>query len=248
MDGLASVTVGPDGAVKDVRYFGMLDFQGKFAGTFQGTHPVLRVATTNDSLDDRGTSAFLFRPRAQYMDFTGSSRESLTDQNPWIYRLSDEELKREGKEMSDAEAATALANEGKPGFQRPKKVMDLRRYLYVDLALENPWHTQVAVAVKLKGQDKWYRSDFGDTGVDALWSGTGVRTSVPLPAGVKPSDIEAVRVLNEGGMGVTLDGVHKAFMLDDAYEPQYLNLPAQKPTSVGRWSSTDVPNRTQGAQ
>lgn len=243
-DPIATVVVDARGALKDVRYTGFLDETGKFRGTFEGGHPVLRVAADNNSYDDRGTGPMLFRPRVEVRDFTGGSRESLMDENPWMYKLSNEELKREGKLLTDAEADAAIAKMGQPGFERPRKVMDLRRYLYLDFGAENPRHTQIAVAVKLKGSPTWYRSDWGDRTLDVLWAGDGLRTTVPLPAGVKPSDIETIRVLDEGGSAMTFKGIHKAFMLNDAYEPQPVMLgPGNTKTRVAKRSAIDLPTR-----
>lgn len=236
-DPICWVVLDPAGRIVETRYDGWLDESSSFHGTYEGTHPILRVAGTNNSYDDRGTTALLFRPRVQLENFTGSSRESLMDRNPWMYKLSNEELQREGKVETPAQAAATLASEGTPGFQRPAQVMDLRQYLYVDLALANPGHSQVAVAVKLKGDAKWYRSDLGDTTIDVLWAGSGMRTSVPLPAGTRPQDVEAVRVLDNGGSAVTLGAVNKVFMLDDAYQPQPVALAgATRARTVGKYS------------
>jgi hypothetical protein len=240
-DPIATVTVGPDGRIKDVHYIGWLDEPARFNGHFEGSHPVLRVARDNNSYDDRGTTPLLFRPRVALRDFTGGSREVLMEESPWMYRLSQDELRREGKELTPLEAAEVLADEGKPGFKRPSKVMDLRQYLYVDFNAANPRHSQIAVAVKLKGQAKWFRSDLGDPSVDVLWSGNGLRTSVPLPAGIRPEDVETIRVLDTGGSDLAFNGVNRAYLLDENYAPQYLDLPkTQAPRTLASRHALEI--------
>ncbi|MDB5096533.1 MAG: hypothetical protein JWM80_954 [Cyanobacteria bacterium RYN_339] len=236
-DPIVTVVVGPTGTVKETRYVGWLDETGGFQGSYEANHPILRVARTNNSYDDRGSTHLLFRPRVKVQAFAGPSRESLMDENPWTYRISDAELRREGKLLSPSEAAAVFANSG---GDRPTKVFDLRQYLYVDFSVENPGHSQIAVAVKLKGQDRWYRSDLGDPTIDPMWGGNGLRTSVPLPAGVRPADVETVRVIDEGGKSLTLEGVNKVFMLDETFQPRYLALASGQGVRLAAHRSVDL--------
>lgn len=176
-DPIADVTVGKDGAIKQVKFLGAADQWFNFFGHMEGTHPVLRVATTNNDYDDQGTTPFLFRPRVELDSFgPGTSRENLMDRNPELYRINNEELKREGKLLSDAEYRQMLDSAGTPGYRHPEKIGDIRHYLYVDYTIAQD-RGATAVEVKLKGSDRWYASDLGDPNLDI--GGSQLPTAVP---------------------------------------------------------------------
>jgi len=255
-DPICTVTVGPDGQPKGVSYEGANDRFLEFKGRWEGDHPALRVSTTNNDYSDQGSTPLLFRPRAEVQHFgPGQSREDLMDRMPWMYRICNEEVTREGKVMTDQQASTVLAQEGQPGFKPPTKLEDLRNYLYVQYGTGSG-ASPVAVEVKLKGRDQWFRSDLTEPQLDiggpdlppilqhhffsnlipgllrhfgydvGERSGDGIRTSVPLPPGAKAADVESIRFVDQGDRPVPFQGLEKAFMLDDQYEPHYLQAPA----------------------
>ena len=97
-----------------------------FAGPRTGNHPHLLIATLNNMFIDRGRSLAYVRPVPALVDLNGRTRESVMDDNPWIYPLM----------------ARELAAEKRIGTQ----IEDPREFLYVEagLALE---HAAVSVEV-----------------------------------------------------------------------------------------------------
>ena len=97
-----------------------------FAGARIGNHPQLLIATLNNMFIDRGRSLVYVRPVPALVDLAGRTRESVMDDNPWIYPLM----------------ARELVAEKRIGTQ----IEDPREFLYVEagLALE---HAAVSVRV-----------------------------------------------------------------------------------------------------
>jgi hypothetical protein len=90
-----------------------------FAGTHEGQHPYLLVATLNNMFIDRGKSLASVRPVPRTVNLDRRTRESVMDDNPWIYPLMARELvaeKRIGTQIEDpreflyVEAGLDLAN------------------------------------------------------------------------------------------------------------------------------------------
>ena len=75
-----------------------------FAGPREGQHPVLLIATLNNMFIDRGKSLASMRPVPQIVNLDRRTRESVMDDNPWIYPLMARELvaeKRIGTQIED---------------------------------------------------------------------------------------------------------------------------------------------------
>jgi hypothetical protein len=68
-----------------------------FAGLRIGNHPQLLIATLNNMFIDRGRSLAYVRPVPALVDLTGRTRESVMDDNPWIYPLMARELVAENR-------------------------------------------------------------------------------------------------------------------------------------------------------
>ena len=90
-----------------------------FAGPREGSHPVLLICTLNNMFIDRGKSLTSVRPVPRVVNLDRRTRESVMDDNPWIYPLMARELvaeKRIGTEIEDpreflyVEAGLDLAN------------------------------------------------------------------------------------------------------------------------------------------
>ncbi|HET7221225.1 MAG TPA: hypothetical protein VFJ02_24385, partial [Vicinamibacterales bacterium] len=78
-----------------------------FAGPRIGNHPQLLIATLNNMFIDRGRSLAYVRPVPALVDLSGRTRESVMDDNPWIYPLMARELvaeKRIGTQIEDPRA------------------------------------------------------------------------------------------------------------------------------------------------
>jgi hypothetical protein len=75
-----------------------------FSGTRDGHHPALLLATLNNMFIDRGRSLVCVRPVPRKVNLDGRTRESVMDENPWIYPVMARELvaeKRIGTEIED---------------------------------------------------------------------------------------------------------------------------------------------------
>jgi hypothetical protein len=75
-----------------------------FAGPREGQHPHLLIATLNNMFVDRGRSLANVRPVPRVVNLERRTRESVMDDNPWIYPLMARELaaeKRIGTQIED---------------------------------------------------------------------------------------------------------------------------------------------------
>ena len=63
-----------------------------FAGSREGLHPYLLIATLNNMFIDRGRSVANVRPVPLVVDLARRTRESVMDDHPWIYPLMAREL------------------------------------------------------------------------------------------------------------------------------------------------------------
>jgi hypothetical protein len=75
-----------------------------FAGSREGQHPFLLVATLNNMFLDRGRSVATVRLVPHVINLERRTRESVMDDNPWIYPLMARELvaeKRIGTQIED---------------------------------------------------------------------------------------------------------------------------------------------------
>nr|MDQ3012805.1 hypothetical protein [Acidobacteriota bacterium] len=171
-----------------------LDAQGKIAGsTFQGVnhetkvfkgkregdHPLMAIASDNNNFADDQESPMRFTLRPVGVDLSQHSREWVMDQHPWTYTAMAEEMIREGK----------ITTEHSLGV----RIGDLRSYLYVDVVSDQRNGGLFSVAVKLKGEGKWYASDLGINYYKIERSGY-FRTTIRLPQGTKLNDVERLAV------------------------------------------------------
>ena len=97
-----------------------------FAGARDGSHPHLLIATLNNMFIDRGKSLASVRPVPRTVNLDRRTRESVMDDNPWIYPLM----------------ARELAAEKRIGTQ----IEDPREFLYVEAGLDLE-HAAVSVRV-----------------------------------------------------------------------------------------------------
>lgn len=141
-----------------------------FAGTWYGTHPVLRDATATNYLSDRGTTPYRFQQAPVAAPGPGELRDAVMDQHPWTYEISDEELPRE--HPIDTSPRTPL-------------VGDYRQYAIVDADLSVTGASSVEVDVRLAGSPTWYSSDYRQTAsvptTFPFHTGGHWRTVVKLP-------------------------------------------------------------------
>ncbi len=130
-----------------------------FAGPREGQHPVLLIATLNNMFIDRGKSLASVRPVPRTVNLDRRTRESVMDDNPWIYPLM----------------ARELATEKRIGTQ----IEDPREFLYVEAGLDL---LHAAASVKVGSDaDGWKDSTRGRADLAVNRNGW-VRIAVHAPS------------------------------------------------------------------
>jgi hypothetical protein len=145
-------------------------------------------------------------------DLTNRSREVVMDAHAWTYRVSSQEMLREGKIADDARAGSG-------------KIPDPRRFVFVEACsdLENA-ALSFGVRTSGGGPPAWYDSDRGRDDFRIVRSGC-FRGAVPLPPGAPPPDairFKAWPAANTAGKPahVRVTRVNGVFVLADGYLPQ----------------------------
>jgi hypothetical protein len=158
-----------------------------FAGRHQGRHPLLWVTTANNMLSEGGAGTLRVAPAPVAFALKDVSREAVMDAHPWTWRVSAAEARREGR----VRAAAALGS---------KRILDPRRYLYLEACAEAP-EAALAFAAGLRGAGgaaRWVWSDGGALAwrvarsADHFPNGC-FRAAVPLPAGRGADDLVGLR-------------------------------------------------------
>jgi hypothetical protein len=220
-----AVELDGDGKVLDEIYQGKDHELVRFSGRREGRHPLLWVVTDNNMLDEKGTTAVRFAPAPKPVDLADRSREAVMDREPWTYRVSTEEVRREGRVREDAN------EEG--------RIPDPRRFVYLE-ACAPAEDASLAFAVGVTGPDgglTWHPSDsagprYRVTRAPHNFPNGCFQAAAALPAGVAPAAIRALRVqaftrlpgkderrLPPGTGRARLTRVNRLFMLDDDDEP-----------------------------
>ncbi|MEV4251946.1 hypothetical protein AB0J52_02120 [Spirillospora sp. NPDC049652] len=192
----------------------------RFTGRYEGDHPVMQTCTMNNNMCDTVTPdarlRFLLDTTATRPD--DRAREYLMDRNPWTYRITAQEMDREGK------------IEQPPSPDTPA-VGDLRTYLYLEFAKTTgaPTGTGSAPGVGLgvrlrKDPARLYRSDHSVPSWSISRDGSPA-TTVELPAGTTLADVlsvEAVRQptgAGDNGAPATVTAIRRGFFLGQDYLP-----------------------------
>jgi hypothetical protein len=159
-----------------------------FTGQHLGRHPLLYVVTDNNMVGASGVTTVRFAPAPRPMDLASRTREAVMDDTPWTYRVSSEELRREGKV-----AAGALAGS--------ERVPDPRRFVFLEAcAPETDATLAFSVGVEARGGGlTWYASDRGGTRFRVRREAHNFpngcfQAATPLPEGVDESQIRAIRI------------------------------------------------------
>jgi hypothetical protein len=208
------VTLDDTGKVKDETYQAPDHKNLRFSGKKLGEHPVLLIATMNNVFTDTGFTAVQYRLWPQKADLSEATRESMMDRNPWSFRVMSQELAREGK----------LREFGK---EEGTKIGDPRSYLWIDAHLEVRGDVGIAAWAKVKGDARWRSSDRGRRDL-AISRNGWVRTTVELPPGTRPEDVESLAFecvdvrearITSPPVGECTVKPQRAFFLDRNYVP-----------------------------
>ncbi|HET9314869.1 MAG TPA: hypothetical protein VFQ51_04730 [Vicinamibacteria bacterium] len=232
------------------------EFQGRdhqllpFGGRREGSHPLLFVVTTNNMVDDRGAADVRFAPAPTRFDLGGVSREVVMDREPWTYRVSAQEVRREGRVSARA----------RPG---DKRIPDPRRFATLE-ACAPAEDATLSFEVGVRGRDgvRWFPSDGGRRDFriarSAIHFPTGCfRGAVALPEGTTAADLAGLRVraftrvagkdeppLPAGAGRAQLKSVNRLFLLeaDDQPGPNLLEWRGDAPL-VPEGPAFEVPIR-----
>ena len=235
IENVISFTVSPNGTVSGAKYLwggeppsGFPDSQTAlkevdepFAGTWWGHHPVLRDATGNNDLSDRGTTPFRFQLAPVAAPPADQTRPAVMDANPFSYQVMAEEVARWYADISTS-----------PSSPEPGQA---EQYAIVDLDTGGKGVSSVAVDIQLAGYPQWFRSDLG-WGFPLVSTGHE-RTVVKLPLGWPSSRITGVRVAVEppsASPSVTVSFLHIERFTGTAIE----QVPA--PTALVQPETLDV--------
>ncbi|MCC6589125.1 MAG: hypothetical protein IT168_20685 [Bryobacterales bacterium] len=168
----------------------------EFTEPFEADHPVLAVITDNNMVGVGGTGRERANLKPVLVDLTGASREKIMDEHPEFYRISAEELEREG---------------------RTGEIGDSRDYLYVEAEIASQ-DARVAVWCRLKAGAQWYSSHRGREAWAIERSGF-VRTTIKLPNKSTLDDIAEIGFECLGAGTCEVKQVTKVFLLDSGYRP-----------------------------
>jgi hypothetical protein len=190
----------------------------EFKGPREGAHPVLWVSTQNNMVADHGPDDVIrFAPAPQLVALSGTSREKVMDDNPWMYAVTSAEMIREHRIDP---AAT-------PGSG---KIVDPRRYVTIE------------ACGQVKDATLAFDIGFRDSTGTMQWIGTDTdpkfriarggcfRGGSPTPAAVASLEVAGLRIRaynrapREGETTppigtVVLEAVTKVFALDKAFVP-----------------------------
>lgn len=224
-----SVQLDAAGGVRAATFQGKDHITARFAGSHEGSHPVLYVVTENNMVKDGGpaTPRVALAPRPFALE--GVSREAVMDAEPWTYRVSQQEVRREGRVAKGARAGS-------------KRIPDPRRFVFLE-ACGRVSDVRLAFDVGVAGASgglQWYASDAGRRDFRVARAGC-FRAAAALPEGKGIADVRALRLrahtrpprkgekpLAAGSGSARIDRVNRLFGLgaDD--------MPA---TSVFEWTA-----------
>lgn len=215
---VVDVNLDAEGRVLNSTYQGVNHETKTFQGKHEAAHPLFLTKSDNNNFSDEGESSLRFALRPIAVDLSQHSREWVMDQHPWTYTVMAEEMVREGKITSERTLGARIG--------------DLRNYLYVDAASTQQSGALLSFAVKLKGDAKWYTSDFGIHYYKIDRSGY-FRTTIRLPEGTTLKQIERLsarcdltgnprskdEISKAANAQCEVKAVNKVFFLDNSFQP-----------------------------
>jgi hypothetical protein len=217
------VTVDRDGNRVSDAYQAANHVTKAFDGAREDDHPLLQTATANNNTaavtDPATASGYRFFLDTAEALPAGAAREQVMDANPWSYQVMAKEMIREGK-------VEPVASPDTP------EMSDQRDYLFAVLKKTTAYAAApaagswagTALAVKLKGSDRWYTSHHGVPDW-SLQRDVPAATTVELPPGTRATDVVAVKAIAvpvglPGDYRITVTGINRGFFLGQDFLPQ----------------------------
>lgn len=212
-----------------------------FGGTYEDDHPLMQTCTLNNNICDTVDDPMrFFLSTSESLDAATEAREQVMDRNPWTYWVSSAEARREDKVRPN------------PPTDSQTYIADPHDYLYVVVRKQtmNPpngalnW-VGLSIGVRLKGDPALYRSDhlFPDRSIKR---DLPAATTVQLPPGTQPSDIEEITAIRvptasvDPGSTIEVKAINRAFFLNQGDEPQASFLSGPTPATLTPASPTAV--------
>jgi hypothetical protein len=203
-----------------------------FGGTYEGDHPLMQTCTLNNNICDTVDDPMRFAlATSESLAPATQAREQVMDRNPWTYWVASAESRREGKVQPD------------PPTDSTTFIADPRDYLYLVVRKQtvNPpnalaW-VGLSIGVRLKGDPALYRSDhlFPDRSIQR---DVPAATTVQLPPGTAPSDIEEITAIRvpatavDPGSTIDVQAINRAFFLGEDDQPQKSFLSGPTPATL----------------
>jgi hypothetical protein len=190
----------------------------KFRGKYDGTHPLIQTCTSNNNVCDKVTDPMRFALSTREVLSSSRPREHEMDVHPWTYQVMAREMIREHQIEAPSDPLTV-------------GVGDQRTYLYVAVDHDTAPSSSaasigLAVDVKLKLDPTIYESNHDITGWTILRNGPAA-TTVELPVGTRPADVESISVRRvavdsstDDGATLTVTRLQRAFFLRSGYRPE----------------------------
>jgi hypothetical protein len=196
----------------------------------------MQTCTLNNNICDTVDDPMRFAlSTSESLDATTQAREQVMDRNPWTYWVAAAESRREGKVQADPPTGSTTF------------IADPRDYLYLVVRKQtvNPpnaldW-VGLSIGVRLKGDPTLYRSDhlFPDRSIQR---DVPAATTVQLPPGTAPSDIEEITAIRvpatavDPGSTIDVEAINRAFFLgkDDQPQKAFLSGPTPATLTPGR--------------
>jgi len=198
-----------------------------YAGVREGSHPVLVPVTDNNMVEPGVPAGAVIRYQLAPVlaELSGGAREMVMDSAPFTYRISAEELAREGK-LRPA------------GTFDGEKISDPRNYLVVEFETESK-AAAVQILVRGRGAQRWQASSAG-LAKNHIERPGWARTAIELPPGTKVTDLAEIgaqclslrdvsRQPTPKNGACTLRRFGRIFMLG----PDYVPLPSIPPPAAG---------------
>jgi hypothetical protein len=190
-----------------------------FHGTYDGTHPLLETCTSNNNMCGKIRDPMRFALSTRDVLPAGQPREHEMDVHPWTYQVMAREMLREHKIESPSKPSTP-------------DVGDQRSYLYVAVTHDTlpsaaASGVGLTVEVRLTGKHKTYTSNHDNPiGLGAINRNGPAATTVELPVGTEPSDVESISVrrvpvgTTDNGASLSVTDLGRTFFLSRRYLPR----------------------------